>query len=84
MTEAIRPLTVLIIDDEKNIRATLSLCLKQMQCRVTAYPHRHGRARSARAQRTQASCRDAPGQPAPPPGLRGRIDRRRTISLSKT
>jgi NtrC-family two-component system response regulator AlgB len=36
MTEAIRPLTVLIIDDEKNIRATLSLCLKQMQCRVTA------------------------------------------------
>ena len=29
-------LRVLIIDDEKNIRATLSLCLEQMGCAVTA------------------------------------------------
>ena len=29
-------LRVLIIDDEKNIRATLSLCLEQMGCTVTA------------------------------------------------
>ena len=28
-------LRVLIIDDEKNIRATLSLCLEQMGCEVT-------------------------------------------------
>ncbi len=29
-------LRVLVIDDEKNIRATLSLCLEQMGCEVTA------------------------------------------------
>ena len=29
-------LRVLVIDDEKNIRATLSLCLEQMNCEVTA------------------------------------------------
>jgi two-component system, NtrC family, response regulator AlgB len=29
-------LRVLVIDDEKNIRATLSLCLEQMGCTVTA------------------------------------------------
>jgi NtrC-family two-component system response regulator AlgB len=29
-------LRVLIIDDEKNIRATLSLCLEQLECTVTA------------------------------------------------
>ncbi|HMF51921.1 MAG TPA: response regulator, partial [Candidatus Saccharimonadales bacterium] len=27
---------VLVIDDEKNIRATLSLCLEQIGCQVTA------------------------------------------------
>ncbi len=30
------PLRVLVIDDEKNIRATLSLCLEQAGCQVTA------------------------------------------------
>ena len=30
------PLRVLVIDDEKNIRATLSLCLEQIGCQVTA------------------------------------------------
>ena len=30
------PLRVLVIDDEKNIRATLSLCLEQVGCQVTA------------------------------------------------
>src|SRR6516225_2034468 len=29
-------LRVLVIDDEKNIRTTLSLCLEQMGCTVTA------------------------------------------------
>jgi NtrC-family two-component system response regulator AlgB len=29
-------LRVLVIDDEKNIRATLSLCLEQLGCAVTA------------------------------------------------
>ena len=29
-------LRVLVIDDEKNIRATLSLCLEQIGCQVTA------------------------------------------------
>ena len=32
------PLAVLVIDDEKNIRATLSLCLEDMGCRATAVP----------------------------------------------
>jgi NtrC-family two-component system response regulator AlgB len=31
-------LRVLVIDDEKNIRATLSLCLEQAGCQVTAVP----------------------------------------------
>jgi two-component system, NtrC family, response regulator AlgB len=31
-------LRVLVIDDEKNIRTTLSLCLEQMGCTVTAVP----------------------------------------------
>jgi NtrC-family two-component system response regulator AlgB len=31
-------LKVLVIDDEKNIRATLSLCLEQMGCKVTPTP----------------------------------------------
>src|SRR5687767_1526384 len=31
-------LRVLVIDDEKNIRTTLSLCLEQIGCRVTAVP----------------------------------------------
>jgi NtrC-family two-component system response regulator AlgB len=31
-------LRVLVVDDEKNIRATLSLCLEQMGCTVTAVP----------------------------------------------
>jgi len=31
-------LRVLVIDDEKNIRATLSLCLEQIGCEVTAVP----------------------------------------------
>jgi len=31
-----RPLTVLVIDDEKNIRATLSLFLRDLACKVTA------------------------------------------------
>lgn len=30
------PLTVLVIDDEKNIRVTLSMCLEGMGCHVTA------------------------------------------------
>src|SRR5215510_2457036 len=29
-------LRVLVIDDEKNIRATLSICLEQIGCQVTA------------------------------------------------
>ena len=33
-----RTIRVLIIDDEKNIRATLSLCLEQIGCEVTAVP----------------------------------------------
>jgi NtrC-family two-component system response regulator AlgB len=36
MSESSRPLTVLIIDDERNIRATLSLFLKKLACQVTA------------------------------------------------
>jgi two-component system, NtrC family, response regulator AlgB len=36
MTEPNHSLAVLVIDDEKNIRATLALCLKDMGCRVTA------------------------------------------------
>jgi NtrC-family two-component system response regulator AlgB len=32
------PLTVLVIDDEKNIRTTLSLCLEGIGCAVTAVP----------------------------------------------
>ena len=29
-------LDVLVVDDERNIRTTLSLCLEEMGCRVTA------------------------------------------------
>jgi NtrC-family two-component system response regulator AlgB len=29
-------LKALVVDDEKNIRTTLSLCLEQMGCKVTA------------------------------------------------
>jgi NtrC-family two-component system response regulator AlgB len=36
MVEPLHSLTVLVIDDEKNIRATLSMFLKDMRCRVTA------------------------------------------------
>ncbi|GAB0058131.1 Alginate biosynthesis transcriptional regulatory protein AlgB [Candidatus Magnetaquicoccaceae bacterium FCR-1] len=36
------PLNVLIIDDEKNIRATLGICLKGMECRVTEASTVHG------------------------------------------
>jgi response regulator RpfG family c-di-GMP phosphodiesterase len=36
--EASEKLRVLIIDDEKNIRTTLSLCLEQMNCYVEAVP----------------------------------------------
>ena len=36
MTATARPLTILVIDDEKNIRATLSLFLKDAGCQVTA------------------------------------------------
>ena len=32
------PLTVLVIDDEKNIRTTLSLCLQGIGCEVTDVP----------------------------------------------
>jgi NtrC-family two-component system response regulator AlgB len=35
-------LVVLVIDDEKNIRATLSLCLEQMGCQVTAVSSQEG------------------------------------------
>ena len=35
-------LRVLVIDDEKNIRTTLSVCLEQMGCEVTAVPTAHG------------------------------------------
>ncbi len=31
-------LKALVVDDEKNIRTTLSLCLEQMGCNVTAAP----------------------------------------------
>src|SRR5262245_66093729 len=31
-----KKLRVLVVDDEKNIRATLSLCLEQLGCAVTA------------------------------------------------
>jgi NtrC-family two-component system response regulator AlgB len=37
-TEPSANLRVLIIDDEKNIRTTLSLCLQQIGCAVTAVP----------------------------------------------
>jgi two-component system, NtrC family, response regulator AlgB len=38
---ATTPLTVLVIDDEKNIRTTLSTCLEGVGCRVTAVASSH-------------------------------------------
>src|SRR5689334_24435404 len=35
-------LRVLVVDDEKNIRTTLSLCLEQLGCDVTAVSSVHG------------------------------------------
>jgi len=35
-------LRVLVVDDEKNIRTTLSLCLEQLGCEVTAVSSLHG------------------------------------------
>jgi NtrC-family two-component system response regulator AlgB len=35
-------LRVLVIDDEKNIRTTLSLCLEQLDCQVTSVSSVHG------------------------------------------
>src|SRR5262249_20911870 len=34
-SDAVAPLDVLIIDDEKNIRATIAMCLEEIGCRVT-------------------------------------------------
>src|SRR4051794_2077362 len=35
-----QPLNVLVIDDEKNIRTTLSVCLEGFGCKVVAVPSR--------------------------------------------
>src|SRR5690349_6452217 len=32
------PMRVLVVDDEKNIRTTLTICLEQIGCTVTAVP----------------------------------------------
>ena len=48
--EALKQLKVLVIDDEKNIRATLSVCLESMGCEVPRWP-RARRALAAVAQR---------------------------------
>ena len=37
-TAQTRAWEILVIDDEKNIRATLALCLEGMGCKVTAVP----------------------------------------------
>ena len=51
-------LRVLIIDDEKNIRATLSLCLEQVDCEVTAVATAEGALNALSAQTFDLSFLD--------------------------
>ena len=59
-------LQVLVVDDEKNIRATLAVCLEGIGCSVTAV----GSAAAARDAAERAALR--PGLPRPAPGHRQR------------